>query len=190
MMHGAIIENGVVTNVILLPDDFTGDEWAGQQVVISETAKIGDSYIDGVFTTPAPLISLAQLRAAKAADIDQACRDSIYAGFTSEALGAVYHYPAKDKDQQNLVGSVTESLYPNLPPEWVTPFWCATGSAAGDWAYRLHTAAQIQQVGLDAKGAIIAALTKNAQLQAQIAGADEEALALISWDDEEEEAQP
>lgn len=124
---------------------------------------------------------IERLRSEKSKNIDQACRNAIYAGFISNALGAAYHYPAKDKDQANLVGSVTESLYPNLPPEWVTPFWCATESENGEWAYRLHTAAQIQQVGADAKAAIVAALTYNAQLQAQIAVADAEGLEAIEW---------
>jgi len=133
------------------------------------------------FSITLPTPGIRQLRADKATEIDQACRDSIYAGFTSNAFGAVHHYPAKDKDQSNLVGSVTESLYPNLSPEWVTPFWCATETANGVWAYRLHTAAQIQQVGTDAKAAIVAALTRNAQLQAQIAVANAEDLDGIVW---------
>lgn len=141
---------------------------------------IGWSYANGLFTAPPPP-SIEKLRADKAADIEQACRDAIYAGFTSNALGTVHHYPAKDKDQSNLVGSVTESLYPNLSTEWVTPFWCATLTADGEWAYRLHSAAQIQQVGMDAKAAIVAALTYNAQLQAQIAVADAEGLEAIVW---------
>lgn len=140
-----------------------------------------DSVVGEGWTREPPPPSLNKLRADKATEIDLACRNAIYAGFTSNALGAVYHYPAKDKDQANLVGSVTESLYPNLDPEWVTPFWCATDNANGVWAYRAHTAAQIQQVGTDAKAAIVAALTYNAQLQAQIAVADAEGLAAIVW---------
>lgn len=140
-----------------------------------------DSVVEQGWTREPPPPSIEQLRAAKAAAIDLDCRNHIYAGFTSDALGAVYHYPAKDKDQANLVGSVTESLYPNLPPEWATPFWCATDNANGVWAYRMHTAAQIQQVGTDAKAAIVQALTHNAQLQAQIAVASAEELELIQW---------
>jgi hypothetical protein len=148
---------------------------------MNETDGIWSLVDNEVVKLPFPPPSIEQLRADKAADIDLACRNAIYAGFTSNALGAVYHYPAKDKDQSNLVGSVTESLYPNLDPEWVTPFWCATDNANGVWAYRAHTAAQIQQVGTDAKAAIVAALTYNAQLQAQIAVADAEGLAAIVW---------
>lgn len=51
-MQGAIIENGLVTNVILLPDNFTGNTWGGKQLVLSDIASIGDSYIDGEFVKP------------------------------------------------------------------------------------------------------------------------------------------
>lgn len=51
-MQGAIIENGVVTNVILLPENFEGDEWGGKPLVVSAEAAIGDSYVDGVFVKP------------------------------------------------------------------------------------------------------------------------------------------
>lgn len=165
----------------VIPDDAVevSDQLFHQ--TINETDGIWSLVNGEVVKLPFPPPSIEELRVSKAADIDQACRDAIYAGFTSNALGAVHHYPAKDKDQANLVGSVTESLYPNLSPEWVTPFWCATENSNGEWAYRLHTAAQIQQVGMDAKAAIVAALTYNAQLQAQIAVADAEGLEAIVW---------
>lgn len=51
-MKGAIIENGVVTNVILLPENFQGDEWGGKPLVVSDEAAIGDSYVEGVFVKP------------------------------------------------------------------------------------------------------------------------------------------
>ena len=45
-----------------------------------------------------------------------------------------------------------------------------------------HTAAQIQQVGSDAKSAIVAALEKNASLAAQVmAAADVAAVQAIVW---------
>jgi hypothetical protein len=126
--------------------------------------------------------NLTDLQAKKSALIDKQCRDCIYAGFASSALGAVHHYPAKDKDQANLVASVTESLYPALEEGWATPFWCAVGSSAGEWAFRSHTAIQIQQVGRDGKAAILTALATNAQLQEQIAASkSSEELAAIVW---------
>lgn len=55
-MRGAIIENGVVTNVILLPENFEGETWGGNYTVVSETAAIGDNYVDGVFVKPEIII--------------------------------------------------------------------------------------------------------------------------------------
>lgn len=53
-MQGAIIENGIVINVILLPENFQGETWGGKQVVVSDEAAIGDSYIEGQFVKPVP----------------------------------------------------------------------------------------------------------------------------------------
>lgn len=124
-----------------------------------------------------PVIALA--RAEKAAMINAACKAAILSGFASSALGAEHHYPAKITDQQNLASSVLASLLP-IPADWTTPFWCR--DAAGEWAFRLHTAAQIQQVGRDAKAAILAAMGKNEVLQAQVAAAMTlESLDTITW---------
>ncbi len=121
------------------------------------------------YTIPAPTAAqqLAAAQSAQSIALSAACQTAIYAGFISSALGAVHTYPAKDIDQQNLSASVLNSLYPNLPTGWPTPFWCADSN--GNWAYLPHTAAQIQQAGSDGKSAILANLTKNATLQAQIA---------------------
>jgi len=119
-------------------------------------------------------------RARKAAAISSSCADSILAGFVSSALGDPHTYPAKPNDQANLTGSVVRSFYPNVGPDWRTPFWCV--DAAGLWAYRLHTAAQIQQVGDDAIDARLGCMALNEQLQAQIAAAETPAqLADINW---------
>src|SRR5690606_9070720 len=85
----------------------------------------------------------------------------IYQGFDSVALGQQHHYPALDKDQQNLTASVLESTIPDLPSAWVTPFWCEVD---GEWAFRMHTAQQIQTVGRDGKAVIIACIAQNEAL--------------------------
>ena len=112
------------------------------------------------------LLNLLGARLAKATSIDTACRNAILSGFKSSALGIEYHYPAKLTDQSNLSGSIMASMLPDTPADWVTPFWCADGS--GVWEFRLHTAAQIQQVGRDGKQAILLAMGKNDQLQTAI----------------------
>lgn len=124
---------------------------------------------------------LAAAQAAKVAELSTACKAAIYAGFTSDALGSAYSYPAKDTDQQNLSGSVLASLLPSAAGgDWATPFWCA--DAAGAWEFRAHTAAQIQQVGQDGKAAILAAMARNQSLAAQVLAATTvDAVAAITW---------
>lgn len=57
-MRAALIEKGIVTNVIELPDNWTGakGEWPlpkGATVVFSETAGPGDTYDGAAFIRPA-----------------------------------------------------------------------------------------------------------------------------------------
>ena len=126
---------------------------------------------------------IEKVRAGRSREISNACALDITGGFESNALGAPHHYPAKTTDQQNLSASVLDSLLPGLPGDWVTPFWCA--NEAGDWSFVPHTAVQIQQVGRDAKQAILTRMAKNEQLQQTIASATRvDQLAAISWDDE------
>jgi len=125
-----------------------------------------------------------ELDGAKAAQkviVSQACQDAILAGFESSALGPSHTYPAKPTDQQNLNASVVASLLPGNAADWATPFWCAAPD--GVWAYVPHTAAQIQRAGADGKAAILACLTKNQQLAAQIDAATTiDAVQAITWE--------
>lgn len=135
---------------------------------------------DGVQWIHSPKNNFETDRRDKSAAISQSCRSAILSGFDSSALGCLHHYPSQLTDQQNLASSVLASLLPGLPDEWTTPFWCSDTS--GVWAFRLHTAAQIQQVGQDAKAAILAAMGKNEVLQAQIVAATSiESLDAIEW---------
>jgi hypothetical protein len=123
---------------------------------------------------------LASVKASQTAIVSAACQATIVAGFTSSALGAAHTYPAKPTDQQNLNASVVASILPGVAADWTTPFWCA--DYTGTWAYVMHTAAQIQQVGVDGKAEILACLTKNQQLAAQIdAATTVEAVRAINW---------
>lgn len=124
-----------------------------------------------VVAPPAPTAAalLAQAQASQIQILSAACQAEILAGFTSSALGSAYTYPAKPTDQQNLSASVLASLMPGLASTWTTPFWCA--DASGVWAMRAHTAAQIQQVGIDGKAATVAAIEKNATLAGQVQAA-------------------
>ncbi|MEW9585523.1 hypothetical protein [Paraburkholderia sp. DGU8] len=141
------------------------------------------SYQDGaIVPTPGPSTAelLDDAKASQTAIVSQACQDAIVAGFSSSALGSAHTYPAKSTDQQNLNASVVASILPGVAADWTTPFWCADGS--GTWAYVMHTAAQIQQVGQDGKAAILACLTKNQQLASEIdAATTVEAVQAIQW---------
>lgn len=117
----------------------------------------------------APEHSLDQLKAIAQANLENSCAASITEGFTSSALGTAYGYPSKATDQSNLQASVLASLFPGLAEDWTTPFWCQ--DAAGIWAYRPHTAAQIQRVGTDGKDAINARIARKIQLEEQLAKA-------------------
>ncbi|MCX5592012.1 hypothetical protein [Alcaligenes endophyticus] len=124
---------------------------------------------------------LKKLKESKIAALSTQCRDAITAGFESDALGDLHLYPSKETDQLNLAGSVTDSLLPDLPSNWTTPFWCA--DAAGEWAMRPHTAAQIQQVGREAKARILMLMQHNAQLAEQVQFApDKQSVDEVIWD--------
>lgn len=50
---------------------------------------------------------LADTKAAKIAELDQMCNQTILSGFTSLALGQEYHYPFDEEAQRNLTGALT-----------------------------------------------------------------------------------
>lgn len=134
--------------------------------------------IDGVWVIDVA----AELAAAKSIlvrELSAACEAEIYAGFESNALGSVHHYPAGDKDQQNLTASVLDSIVPDLPEGWLTPFWCEIG---GVWEFRMHTATEIQQVGRDGKARILACMAQNDFLASQVhSAASITELSAIEW---------
>lgn len=144
----------------------------------------GEFFVDGLYdpdqyiwsdsqqqmvTIPAPVKTLSEVKAEKSEEITQATESHIVSGFDSSALGAAHHYPAKRTDQLNLSGTIQRALLPTALPTDVYPFWCKDASDV--WAFRAHTAAQIEQVGKDAYQAILDARVHNATLQAQIEAA-------------------
>jgi len=116
--------------------------------------------------------------------ISAGCATTIVSGFTSSALGAAYAYPSKEggenHDQINLIGAYGNSLNPANASTWTTKFWCC--DASGSWAFRAHTAAQIQQVFSDGAARKIACIEQNAALSAQVmAAADVASVQAIVW---------
>lgn len=124
--------------------------------------------------------ALATLQSTKLSALTVSCVATIVGGYPSSALGPVHTYPSKPTDQTNMLGSVTASLFPNLPANWTTPFWVA--DASGVWSFADHTASQIQQAGSDGKAAVAGAQLKLASLSAEVAAAKSQAdLDKITW---------
>ena len=158
--------------------DHRGDTYWTADGVKQIMTNLGDFPQGSTQSEPPP--SLDDLKATAAAAIDAACAAAITSGFKSSALVASYTYPSQQTDQFNLSANVMSSLLPGLASGWTTPQLCE--DSTGAWAYRDHTAAQIQQVGSDAKAAIQASLIKKATLQAEIAAATTNAAVnAISW---------
>ena len=125
--------------------------------------------VNGVLQ-PIPTISLvATAQAIQAAQLTTDCKNAITGGFVSSALGSPYTYPSTLIDQHNLASSVIASLLPNLPSGWTTVLWCM--NSAGVWNLTPHTAAQIQQVGLDGKAWVTAQQITLANLLGQVGAA-------------------
>lgn len=147
-----------------------------------EITSAGEVPPDGwLAADPGP--SLDDVKATQVQSISQACEAAIVAGFESSALGEPHTYPCKLTDQANLQASVSMAREPGLPDGWRAPFWCQ--DAQGVWNYRLHTATEIRQVGVDGYSATLAKLQRKGVLEAQIRAAStaEEALA-VSWSTE------
>ncbi len=142
---------------------------AVQVIQAPNSVALGWLLKDGALAEPLP--DIEQIKLERSAAMRAACAVAITSGFTSSALGEPHTYPSDQTDQSNLSANVLSSMYPNLPDDWTTLHLC--GDSEGHWGYKAHTAAQIQQVGSDSKTAILACLTRNAVLQAQIEAADD-----------------
>ncbi|ATR85171.1 hypothetical protein CS390_22945 [Pseudomonas sp. HLS-6] len=110
------------------------------------------------------------------AAINSACKAAITAGFTSDALGTSHHYTSQLEDQLNLTGVILAGQD--------TLYACRDESGAKD--FRLHTFAQIRQVGDDFTLFKLQLLQKANQLKQQLdqALASEELAALeaVTWE--------
>ncbi|WP_248767760.1 hypothetical protein [Pseudomonas sp. MWU12-2345] len=141
---------------------------------------VNDQLVAPVAPTPADLLVLAQT--AQVQLVDAACAAAIVSGFSCDALvsGTPYTYPSKITDQANLSSSVLASLLSGTGADWSTPFWCS--DEAGVWAFRSHTAAQIQAVGLCGKAAISGFISRKIVLEGNImAAASLEAVHAVVW---------
>jgi hypothetical protein len=125
-----------------------------------------DDLLKGLDITSMQLSVLKQQRIEA---LTLSCSEEIVGGYTSSALGAIHVYPSKITDQINMMGSASASLYPGNPDEWSTPFWCANDE--GVWAFRAHSATQIQATESDRKAHILRCQSRLEQLSAQVMAA-------------------
>lgn len=168
----AIIAGGLVENIAVIDstDALTIASLGAVAIPSGTPVTMGWTWDGTIFAPPVP--TLDEAKAVQSFLIRTACQSQIISGFSSAALGTPYSYPSNLVDQQNLSANVLSSTLPSASVSgWTTEQLCADGSTPPVWAYRAHTQAQIQQVGLDAKAAIMACLLKNATLQSQIAAA-------------------
>lgn len=109
-------------------------------------------------------------------NINHACEAAITAGFQSDALGAPHQYSSQLDDQLNLTGAILRGLD--------MPYACR--DEQGVKAFRLHTAAQLRQVGDDFTLYKLQLLQHANELKQQLdlalAAGDAEAMALIRWE--------
>jgi len=185
MQQFARMAADVVAEIIEIPDqaaiaDYFHPDIVASLLPASEEVSEGWSY-DGVGFNPPQSPSLELLREEAIATLTVACVAAMVGGYTSNALGSGHLYPSKINDQINMMGSVTDSLLPDLPADWTTPFWCA--DEAGVWAFRPHSAEQIQTAGARGKQLIVDCQTRLGELSAEVAAAATvEAVQAIVWE--------
>ncbi|NTF32293.1 hypothetical protein [Rhizobium skierniewicense] len=178
-MFYARIQDGVVVEVIQLPDDVTLADAFHPDIAVLFLQCPNDVSVDWLFKDGEWLaphedaIDLDQLKADRVAALTMDCALAIVGGYVSSALGSVHTYPSKQTDQINMMGSVTASLMPGLAADWQTPFWCQ--DANGIWGYKLHDVSQIQQAGSDGKAHVVTCQTILENLNAKVAAAETEA---------------
>lgn len=182
----ARISDGVVAEIIEAENkDDLGAQFHPDLVkdMVEATSEVrqGWDYANGNFDPPSvEPPTLDDIKAERIAILRAACESAIVDGFTSAALGSPHTYPSDIKAQINLMGSVTDSLIPDLPEDWSTPFWVSDTQA--NWKWEAHTAAQIQQAGRDGKGSVVAAQTKLGELTASVKAAKtKKAVEAITW---------
>jgi hypothetical protein len=152
------------------------------QTYVTKDTWLWDSYQQWLDAgnTPDPVITLDEAKKAQIQLVDAGCAASIISGFESNALGTVHTYPFKDTDQANLAASVMASDLPGTPQDWTTPFWCE--DSEGNWGYVLHTAPQIQKVGMDGLSAKVSKIAHKIALEQAILQTDTiEGVQAITW---------
>ena len=184
----ARVSEGTVVEIIELEDALAPADAFHPDIAVTlkacgQQVQIGWLLNGNKFEAPAVVApTLDVLKAARVETLRTACEAAITGGFKSAALGESHTYPSDIKAQINLMGSVTDSIMPDLPANWTTPFWVC--DLAGVWAWKMHIAAQIQQAGRDGKAHVVMCQTLLGQLTASVmAAATVEAVTSVVWPD-------
>ena len=144
------------------------------------TSKLGTQPTVDVLQQAWDSVLVQQARGVQLDLIQAASIKAQTSGFTSSSLGSAYTYPSGVQDQANLIAVATASTFPNRPAGETYLFWCTSEAGASDFVP--HTAAQIQQVGIDALNAIMAEKSKQWALTQQIQAATTvAAVQAINW---------
>lgn len=121
-------------------------------------------------------LGLESLHTQRTAEINAACEQAIVSGFCSAALGHLHVYSSQLDDQLNLTGAILRGLD--------MPYACR--DEQGVKAFRLHTAAQLRQVGDDFTLYKLQLLQHANELKQQLdlalAAGNAEAIAQIRWE--------
>jgi hypothetical protein len=126
--------------------------------------------------TPAETHTVDDIHARKVEEINRDCEAAITAGFQSDALGAPHLYSSQLDDQLNLTGAILRGLD--------MPYACRDEQGVKE--FRLHTAAQLRQVGDDFTLYKLQLLQHANELKQQLdlalAAGDADAMELITWE--------
>lgn len=151
----AILASNHITSILRTSGDDLSEEvsrWEsvnGQALEYFEVTEedIPDAPIEDLkIENGALVISLENKKKRKIAELREACRVHIFAGFDSDALGVVHRYPAKQDntnfDQTNIVAHQSSAIN---NPNKTYKIMCADEN--GVWERRKHTAQQTIEVG-------------------------------------------
>ena len=106
-MRYAVIENDLVINVVI-SDSKLDESW-----VLSDSAKIGDSYINNVFISPPPppvIIPTLTMRQARLSLLDAGLLDEVEAAITTTENRIWWDYSTTVERSHPLVNAVLTAL--------------------------------------------------------------------------------
>ncbi|MCZ7496255.1 hypothetical protein O8B39_17280 [Agrobacterium rhizogenes] len=177
VQNGFVVERLSLDEGVDLQKTFSAD-FLSSLIPCPKQVKEGWEVSGDIFL--APVANLDAMRQQRLSELSRECEAKIVGGFLSSALGDQHTYPSNIKDQINLMGSVTDSLMPDLPADWATPFWVR--DVNGIWSWKMHNVPQIQQAGRDGKTHVVNCQTTLAGLTDLVLSAEtSEALSAIQW---------